>query len=443
MKNGKPRVYVETYGCTANQGASEIMLGVLNKKGYDTVDNPKAADIVIVNTCTVKAATEKKILHRLHLLHSKGKSVIVVGCMPEVQKDKVLEACPTAIIGGIDSPPRILDLVEKATTGQKQNGEEKKEKERTVKLLQPRKRFNPVVGIIPVSEGCLGSCSYCIVRRAKGSLFSYPPEAILEEVRHSIEEGCKELWLTSQDNAQYGMERRDYPSFAGLLEGVCALPGDFMVRVGMMNPWSVKRILNPLLEAYEHQKVFKFLHLPVQSGSERVLEHMHRNYTLRDVRDIVSRFRERFPLLYFSTDIIVGYPTETSEDFEKTLTFLRDFRPDLVNISMYTPRPGTPAQRLKNLDTKIVKERSRTVTRLVQEIKKEKNKSLVGREFLVLGEKKSPKGDTIARTPEYRPVVVKGLEPGEWARVEIVDATHSSLVGSLKEKVPSPFQENT
>ncbi len=410
-------VEIETYGCATNQADSEFMAGLLEEKGYAI---GKDGDILVINTCTVKTPTERKIIKRLKKLRNSNRRVIVTGCLPRAQPEIVDEFPEFSFLG-----TNIGDIPEAV------------EKERFVRISDggcrfkfPRKRNNPVVGIIPIAQGCVGNCSYCIVRRARGRLHSYRPELILADVRKAISEGVREFWFTAQDTGAYGKDTGT--SLPELLGRVSKIEGEFMVRVGMMNPDHVLEFLDELIAAYRTEKIYKFLHIPLQSGDDRVLRDMNRHYTAGDFKTIIKEFRSAFPGITISTDVILGFPTESEEAFKNTLSLLKETEPEVLNISRFWLRPGTDAERLKQLPTRISKDRSRLVNSVFKEYALRKNQKWIGWEGRVLVSKISRGGYT-ARNSAYKPIVIHSERRlrGEFIWVRITDATYYNLMGEV------------
>ena len=212
---------------------------------------------------------------------------------------------------------------------------------------------------------CLGDCSFCITKLAKGNLQSFPKEDIINEIKKRIEEGYKRINLTSTDNGCYGLDINT--SLVSLLKNITEIPGDFKIRIGMINPNYAKLYLNDLIKIYKSDKIIKFLHIPVQSGSNKILKDMNRKYKVQDFINVVSKFRKNILGINISTDIIVGYPTESEEDFEETLNLVKKIKPEVLNISKFTSRPGTKASRLKQLKTEEIKRRSVILTNLYKD----------------------------------------------------------------------------
>ena len=419
------RVYLETYGCSANQAHSEVMLGLLSRAGCEIVGEENA-DVVILNTCIVKNPTESKMRNRIRELSRK--KLVVAGCMAEVEPEVIRDIAPSASLLGPSWCRKVGEAVKKVHDGLRVEyvGERKEEKVRL-----PRIRKNPYIHISEVSEGCLGNCSYCIVKKAKGSLKSFSPEMIVEDIEKSVSSGCKEVWLTSQDMASYGFDIGS--SLPELLERILEIPGRFRVRVGMMNPNTLKRIEDEMVEIYRNEKMYRFLHIPVQSGSDSVLKRMRRGYTADEFLQMVDRFRESIPDISIWTDIIVGFPGESDEDFEMTIDLMKRIEPEHTNVSRFGARPGTDAAKMKGLPSDVIRERSRVISELVREIRNRKLKGLIGEERTVLFTDMR-NGFSLGRDESYRPVMVRDSLKGEFLRVRITDTKGGVLIGEVQRK---------
>ena len=259
MSNQK-KAYVETYGCPSNKFDLGIILAQLDKMGYTIADLPKFADLLIVNTCGVKKPTEDRILARLQMLMKLDKPLIISGCLPKINLQAILRVAPqfSAIVDPF-SVDQITTAVTKIETGERHQiyfSDKPK-----IKAEMPRRRISNIIGIFQISEGCLGSCTFCCTRFARGTLSSYPLKSIVMQIRNAIKDGVKEIWLTSQDTGVYGLDK-DH-SLAELLRKICQIDGFFRVRVGMMNPIHLRKKIDDLIEAFQHEKVFKFIHLPL------------------------------------------------------------------------------------------------------------------------------------------------------------------------------------
>jgi len=366
----------------------------------------------------------------------KGVQVIVSGCMPEVQLEDILHANPEAHILGVNAVSRIGELlssIEKRGMEGLPGGEhlELRTSEPIGFLNVPRERANPNIHICQISQGCNFACSYCIVKYARGKLRSFPPEEIVKDIRSAVAEGCREIWLTSQDDSQYGMDTG--VKLPELLRMISEIPGDFKVRVGMMNPFSVLPILDELVDAFDSDKVFKLLHLPIQSASHSVLKNMNRLHKMDKVDTIITKFRARFEDFSLFTDIIVGFCDETDEDFEETIEWVKKYRPEKVNISRYSPRPHTKAFSFRNLDSRILVQRSHNLHKVCEQIKLKSKQEMIGCKGRAFVSKYTEMGDVLTRTDSYRTVVISGsdLKPGEYAKVEITSAKPGYFMGKI------------
>ncbi len=418
------KVYLETYGCTMNQADSDLIRGVLSRK-YQLVDRIDEAEIAVINTCGVIEFTERKILRRMEELKRRGKIVIAAGCLTKIARDRVSKICDALV--SPDNIHLIDGVVEKVLKGEK------------VELLSPNKidkaslhglkrRLNDnAIAIVSISEGCLGKCSYCATKMARGHLRSFSIENIVSEIREVVNAGYKEIQLTSQDTGAYGLDK-GY-TLVDLLEKISEIEGEFRVRVGMMNPQHVINIIDDLINAFSSEKIYKFIHVPVQSGDNRVLEDMRREYTVEDFIEIVRLFRKHFDDVTLSTDIIVGFPTESEESFWKSYELIKEVKPDIVNITRFSPRKGTLAAKMKDIPNWIKKERSRKLTELTRKIGLENNIKFVGRRERVLITRKGKKDTLLSRTDSYRPVIINRGCIGEFTDVKICGATFNYLKG--------------
>jgi len=408
-----------------NQSDSDIMRGII-AKNFELVESVSEADVVIINSCGVVDFTERKILKRAESLKRQGKKVVMAGCLPRIATKKCLEVSDALV-----SPDNVhvIDLaVRSVLKGEKpilidRTSIDKSE----ISCVKRRLREN-AIAIVSIAEGCTGRCSFCATRFARGRLRSFKLESIVEEVRWCVENGFKEIQITSQDTGAYGLDKGRY-MLPDLLRAISEIEGDFRVRVGMMNPRHAFDMLDDLLNSFESEKIYKFIHVPVQSGDESVLRDMNRDHSVEDFVEVVRAFRRRFDDVMVSTDIIVGFPTETEEAFWKTYELIKDVEPDIVNITRFSKRPFTPAYKLKEIHGWIVKERSRKLTELARSIGLKRNRRFIGKGLRVLITKNGKNGTKLARADSYRPVVVREGNIGEFINVRIVDCAFNYLVG--------------
>lgn len=419
------KVFLEQYGCSAALSDKEIMLGLLKQAGFRIVKNVKDSDLNLIITCVVKSPTEQRMIYRIRELTKSGKPLIIAGCMTKIKKWAIERINPKASLISPCSVEKIVDVARATIEGKKIVALEDSKKP---KLSLPRCRENPVIGIVQIGRGCLSNCSFCN-EPYRGKLFSYPSEAIVKDIKQAINDGCKEIWITSLDNGCYGFDINT--NLAELLNEISKINGKFFVRVGMMNPLHVKKILDDLIHAYQQEKIFKFLHIPVQSFSDKILRDMKRGYTVEEFVACVEKFREKIPDITISTDIITGYPTETEEDHELNVKFLEKIGFDVVNLSRFGVRPKTSAAKLKELPKAIVNRRSKELSQVIRDVSNKRNKKWLGWKGEAIIDEIND-GFVTGRNFAYKPVIIKEkLKLGSIVNVEITDTKSNFLVGEL------------
>ncbi|MEM2947983.1 MAG: tRNA (N(6)-L-threonylcarbamoyladenosine(37)-C(2))-methylthiotransferase [Candidatus Anstonellales archaeon] len=410
------KVYIETYGCTLNQAESDMLAGLLKAGGFSLVSDERNADVVVLNTCTVKLSTQNKILARIREIK---KPLVVAGCL-WVLKEKIRRANKNTVLLSPSSIPMVVDAVRDAYNKKWADYS----LEFAEKNFSPREYTAPILRV-PIQEGCVGNCTFCQTKLARPKLVSFDEKWICEQIKNGIKNGAKEIQITGMDAGAYGLERNT--NLVELLRKIVRVDGEFFVRLGMVNPHHVKRMLSDLIEIYKNKKMFKFLHVPVQTGSEKVCREMNRGHTVKDFFEVIDAFRNEIPDISIATDIIVGYPTESEEDFEKTIMLLKKIKPDVVNISKFTPREKTKAAGLRQLPTETIKERSVFLSRFVRNLVWKKNQKFLGKKLKVLITEKFGKG-VKGRTMNYRQVFVNRKIPlGKIIEVRIKSATNTTL----------------
>ncbi|AXA37046.1 MAG: tRNA (N(6)-L-threonylcarbamoyladenosine(37)-C(2))-methylthiotransferase [Candidatus Hydrogenedentota bacterium] len=408
--DGRGRVYIETYGCTFNVSDSEAMAGLLAAAGFEIVASEAEADVVVVNSCIVKDRSYWDLRKRLGGLCARrdregGPVVVLAGCAPRVPAHgREFAALPQL---GPDNVASVVEVVERALRGEIVHRTERRPEPARVAL--PKRRRNPAIEIIPISKGCLGACTFCQTVLARGRLYSFDEEQILDAIRAAVSEGVRQIWLTSQDCGAYGRDRDT--TLPKLLRRIAEMPGDFRVRLGMVNPDWAKLYAEELAEIYAHPRFYAFAHLPVQSGSDAVLQAMRRNYSARDFEEVCEVLRRRVPEIAIATDIIAGFPTERDHDWEQTVALLRRVRPAVVNRSRFSPRPGTAAARLSPLPSAVVGQRSRELADLTLALTQERLRHRVGDLCEVVVEEQARPGSVVARDRCYTSIIVEGSWP--------------------------------
>ncbi|EDY37067.1 MiaB-like tRNA modifying enzyme, archaeal-type [Aciduliprofundum boonei T469] len=376
----------------------------------EIVSRPEEADVILIGTCVVIEHTENRMLRRIEELKRYGKKIVVYGCLPSARKELL-----------------DIDVVPIATWEFEMAGEI---------LNLDRSPMDEVfiwdaVATIPIANGCLGQCTYCITRLARGRVKSRSKEWILRLVKKALEQRAVEIRISAQDTAAYG---RDIGTeLAELINSITAIPGKFYLRVGMMEPRETLRILPELIDAYSNPKVYKFLHLPVQSGDNEILHRMNRGYKVEDFIKIVRNFRQRFPEMTLSTDIIVGFPGENDESFENTMKLIKEIKPEILNITRFSPRPKTPAYKWKRPSTNKVKEWSQKLAALHMENMHKRFESMLGKEFKVIVPSRGKRGKYLARSQNYEPVVLDNAVIGREYIIRITHYEKSHLVGKILE----------
>lgn len=440
---GTARVWAKTFGCSHNVSDGEYMAGLLEEFGYELVADPEAAEVWLLNSCTVKDPSQAAFLHVVKKGQAAGKAVVVSGCVP--QADRSLVGLEEVSMIGISQIDRVVEVVEQALGG---NTMRLLAKKALPRLDLPKIRKNQLVEIVPLSTGCLGSCTYCKTRHARGKLGSYALEAIVSRVEHVLaevntsdpERVPKEIWLASEDTGAYG---RDLGTDLGtLLERLTqvlearAAP-DRMLRLGMTNPPFILAQLDRVSACMRHANMFKFVHMPVQSGNNKVLAAMKREYSVEDFCLAADYMLKHVPGLTLATDIICGFPGETEDEFADTLALVERYRFPVLNISQFYPRPGTPAAKMRRLPTQVVKDRSRRLSALFESYKP--FGALLGKQMNVWVSEEVAKdkdgGQTVAHSDAYVKTVISPRDDslvGKRVLVEVVRCekfhVHAKLV---------------
>lgn len=397
------KIYFESYGCTLSKSEAGLYVNKMLNEGGELVSSPEEADLSVLGTCVVIKHTQDRMLSRIEDL-SRNSKVRVMGCLPSVS-------------GGVLESDRIEVLKPKEFrsfyTGNLDD----------VEIREPS-----IFDGIPINQGCTGSCNYCISHVARGTLVSRPPDKIVNQIRMQLERGIREVRISSLDTSAYGKDLGI--SLPNLVDQILKLDGDFKLRVGMMEPKNTQGIIDSLLETFNDGRVYRFLHIPVQSGDNRILDLMNREYHADAFTTIVRKFREKFPDGTISTDIISGYHHEDQESFELTARMLEETRPEIINITRFSPRPYTPDFNARVPPSNSVKKWTKAYTDLHREILKEKYSSLAGRvEEIFITERGKP-GTSVGRDDSYRPVVVEGEYPlYTRMEVEVVENAGTYLIG--------------
>lgn len=445
------RVYIKTYGCQMNERDSDAVAAMLRGKGYSMVDNEQEADVVLLNTCSVRDQAEQKAIGKAgHLTKRKKKNpnfiLGVMGCMAQNRGSDLLDRLPDLdlIVGTqkFHRVPEHLDNMIATLQGQGPRPEsiidleEEEGSQNTIKSHIEEK--DQVTAFVSIMQGCNMKCSYCIVPKTRGAERARPMDEIVAEVKELAASGTREITLLGQIVNQYGI--REFPfvdkksPFVQLLEKVHEIDGIERIRFTSPHPVGFK---DDLIECYGRMpKLCEYLHFPMQSGSDRILKAMRRPYTIERFRRIIDKIRSVRPDVYISTDVIVGFPGETDEDFEMTRSHFEDIGFDMAYLFKYSVRPGTTAEPLGDPITKEVKEeRNQVLLDILGKRSLERNESLVGMTEEVLFEGPAKRGEDmfVGRTRGHRKVIVKASPRliGQLVPVKILSATASTLMGEL------------
>ena len=424
-----PTVYVEGYGCSLNLGDTDAIKGFLSKHGFELLSNPEKANFIIINTCAVKDKTEHDMISRIRKLNEfsqkNNSELIVMGCLPKMNS--------TLMASFAD--PKIISLGTKLSELAHHLNIPVEE----FSPATPALRRNPLVDIMVIERGCLNVCTFCGTKGARGHLSSYPINQLNERFEKSLALGVREFWLTGQDTGCYGFDLNS--NLPELLKKLLSHSGDFRIRLGMMNPHHAGKIADDLLPLFRDERLYKFLHIPLQAGSNKVLREMKREYTKEDYLSLVQKIRSRVSEMHFSTDVIAGFPGESEAEFQETMDVLHSTTPLTMNISAYSKRPNTLAAKMKNqIPGRIAKSRTRRLSTLREKLFEDYAIQLIGKKEKILVSESGSKGNFIGRTGNYIPVLVpRGL--GEFHEVEIQTMHRLYLEGRLLgQKLENPLK---
>ena len=437
-----PKVFIETYGCQMNVSDSELILGKLAAEGYEACDTPEAADVVLLNTCAIREHAETRVIGRLGELRRflKPDAVLgVTGCMAQRLGPKLLESnSRVSLVIGPDGYRALPSLIEAARSGERVTATDFDIEEHYEDFQASR--FEGVKAWIPVQRGCDYRCTYCIVPYTRGNERSRQLDDVVRETAAVVAQGLTEVVLLGQTVNSYHDGARD---FADLLRAVGAVPGIRRVRFVSPHPSDFSdRVIAAMAEV---ESVCEHVHLPMQSGSNRTLKRMLRRYSREEFLDCVARLRMAMPGLGLTTDIIVGFPGETDEDFAETLSAVRAIGFDDAFMFKFSPRAGTPATRMPaelTVPEAVVDGRFNELLQTVRGIAREGNFRRVGQRMEVLVEKEARKGELLqARSRDYRTVLIPGdlSMIGQYFHVELTGTTGSTFTGQIvRERAPLP-----
>jgi len=434
----KLKVYVETYGCQMNVADTEIVLGIMNKSGYLPTQTMDDADVVLLNTCSIREHAEEKIHQRLSVIrkqkHENPNLVIgVLGCMAERLRTNLLEKHKVDVVVGPDNYRKLPQLLDGALSGTQGIGVQLSRTE-TYDDITPF-RSAGISAWISVMRGCNKFCTFCIVPFTRGRERSRSLISVVNEVTHLVEQGFREVTLLGQNVNSYRNEKYD---FSDLLAAVADVDSKLRVRFTTSHPEDLSDKL--IYTIADHDNLCKYIHLPVQSGSDRVLKAMNRTYTRQHYLELVEKIRKKIPGAALSTDIITGFPTETEGEHRETLSLLEEARYDGAYMFKYSPREGTPAHKLGDgVSDETKTRRLNEIISLQQEISYEINQSIIGRivEVMVDGTSKKSASQLSGRTDTNKTTVFpsNNFVPGDLAKVKIDRASSATLFGEIVQSI--------
>lgn len=442
----KKRFYIESYGCQMNFADSEIVASILNKEGFGATRNLDEADLIFINTCSIREKAEQTVRKRLTEFRKlkqqkKGMLVGVLGCMAERLKSKFLEEEKLVdIVVGPDAYRTLPGLVEEAEGGQKAVNVLLSREETYADISPVRLDSNGVSAFVSIMRGCNNMCSFCVVPFTRGRERSRDISSIIRECRDLFEQGFKEVTLLGQnvDSYYYFDEANDETvTFADLLEKVALISPLLRVRFSTSHPKDITDDVLHTMAKYEN--ICKYIHLPVQSGSSRVLQLMNRTYTREWYMARVDRIRQIMPDCGISSDIIAGFCTETEEDHKETLSVMEYSRYDMSYMFFYSERPGTLAERRykDDIPLEVKKRRLQEIVELQNRLSQESNKRDIGKIFKVLieGDSKKSDKDWMGRSSQNKVVVFPKenfeLKTGDYVDVMVNDCTQATLLGKI------------
>ena len=447
QKGKSPKLYIETYGCQMNTADSEVVVSVLQDKGYVVTEDIHDADIILVNTCSIRENAEQRVWGRLDVFKQMKKKnpaikVGVIGCMAERLKEKLIEEEKTVdLVIGPDAYRELPNLIEAVESGQKAVNVILSKEETYADIHPVRLGKNRISAFISIMRGCNNMCSYCIVPYVRGAERSRDPESILNEARDLFDKGYKEITLIGQNVDSYHWEKTDHDksvTFAQLLESVAKVSPDLRIRFSTSHPKDMSDDVLYVMAMYNN--ICNHIHLPAQSGSTRILEKMNRGYTREWYLDRIKAIKRILPDCAITTDLMTGFPGETEEDHQETLSLMKEVNYDLAFMFKYSERPRTYAARHLKDDVKE-SEKTRRLTEIIDlqgELSEKSKRNDLGKVFEVLveGVSKKSKDQFFGRNSQNKVVVFPRLnyKIGDYVEVEIIDCTSATLIGEVVRK---------
>lgn len=436
------KIYIETYGCQMNVGDSEVIFSILGKEGYERTESMDDADVILANTCSVRDNAEQRIWGRIEVFHKQkekrsGVVVGIVGCMAERLKDKLLDTHEVDLVAGPDSYRTLPTLLRDIAPDKPQINVMLSHEETYADIVPVRTDRNGVSAFISIMRGCNNVCSYCVVPYTRGAERSRDPQTIVDEARDVFSKGYKEVTLLGQNVDSYNWKPAEGKGcdFPKLLEMVARISPELRVRFATNHPKDISDELIETMARYDN--ICNHIHLPVQSGSDRLLEKMRRRYTAEWYLERVAMIREVLPGCGITTDVIAGFCSETEEDHQQTLELFRKVGFDYAYMFYYSERPGTLAARHypDDVPLDVKTRRLNEIIALQSELSLKSNQNDIGKTFRVLVEgpsKKNPE-ELCGRSGSNKMCVFpgKGHKAGDYVDVKVLSCTSATLIGKL------------
>ncbi|ABW01834.1 tRNA (N(6)-L-threonylcarbamoyladenosine(37)-C(2))-methylthiotransferase [Caldivirga maquilingensis] len=421
-----PTYYIETYGCWLNKADSALMEEDLRRMGYVKVNDPAQADLILVNTCAVREDSEIRELKAIEKYSRLGKKLIVAGCLTKARPSEIMRLAPDALIVNPSSVENLAELLKGGVN-------------LTERLMVriPKYYESSHVYVVPIQVGCLGNCSYCVIKYTRGGMGwvkSADLSVVKESIAKAVARGAREIYLTGQEISAYGKDK-GY-DLVDLLEAVLRdVEGRYLIRLGMLEPLELEGMIHRLIDVIKNDwRIYRFFHIPVQSGSDKVLRLMKRKYTVDLFKREVELIRRSFRNSFIATDIIVGHPGEDDSDFQESVRLIRELGIDKVHVARYSPRPFTEAAYMRQVPDQVKKQRSSMLSKVALEVAYSRNLEYVGGTYEGLISSIGFKGrGLMARLMDYRPVIINEGDLGSFVKIKVTGASSINLIGKIIE----------
>ncbi len=413
------KVFIETHGCEINKITTEILAKKLTN--HELVKK-EDAELIIINSCALNKEKQRKIIKSIKE-HMSSKNILVMGCLPDIDPKSIETISPNISYMGTASLKYADEILKNI-----EEGKIVRRKEDVPELLinQEKANLENLIYNVPISEGCSNKCSFCVEPYTYGSMISYDPSKIINLIHSAVKHGFKEINLIGNEIASYGIDNST--KLPALLRKITIIPGNFKIKLGPMNPGNLIKIMDDLINSFSSSKIYKHLNIPLQSGSNEILKKMNREYTAEEFKLIISKFRQKYPTITISTDVMIGFPGETDTDYLKTKQLIKEIKPDTLNIYAYSKMPYTKAPETDVLSWKI-KNRIDDLKNMYELISEKKKQEYIGWRGSATVIKHYNSNYSIARTNNYIDVIVEKSNLGEEKQIEITKYSDGLFFG--------------